>query len=119
MITLQTDFQKTHVYPYTAEMALTVTVQRPLCPTNPKLQAALTKATGLGSVAPKASRRGSVREDQGCCKIKDCDAGEWGAIGPRAKATGQTQRRDEDLDDSGSGVRRAPRSPQPLLPLKS
>ena len=58
-----------------------------------------------------------MREDQGCCKIKDCDVGERGAIGSRAKATGQTQRRDEDLDDSGSGVwRRAPKQ-LPDLPI--
>lgn len=58
-----------------------------------------------------------MKRAQGCCKIEDHDAGEWGAIGPGAKATGQTQRRDEpqneDLDDSGSGMRRmAQRSPQ-------
>lgn len=56
--TLQTGFQKIHVYPYTPEAALAVTVQRPLCPTNPKLRAALTRATSLGSVAPKAGGGG-------------------------------------------------------------
>lgn len=52
--TLKTGFRKTDVYPYTPEAALAVTVQRPLRPMSPKLWAALTRTTGLGSVAPKA-----------------------------------------------------------------
>lgn len=61
-----------------------------------------------GQCGTKGRWSGGVKRAQGCCKIEDHDAGEWGAISPRAKATGQIQRRDEpqneDLDDSGSGM---------------